>query len=438
MERLFEATVKIDNVDYYFQISPSVVSKDDRYGADYSAIQSEIKNFFYQGYEDNQRRKPRQSNFTVRFKTDGGPFLSHLKSIFKQAYNYGYKKYDEDERKKYYIGDLNIDDPLLESKIKLLIDKIYSQGFFDGKRGNPQKKKIEIDKDIYFINNIDVLLLKVYNDGYSKGKELFDLKYKFEIPKLNNDKIEEKIKKEIMGAYSSGLNDFDERKPKKENYSISLNFIEDDLLKKQISYLINLAYHDGYAFNEKQNKIALEKKQKQEKIKKEENKEIYKLIKHFGEPIQEKFTSILYRYAIEDDELKIKEDYPFEIKGINDFNLLKKITKIINTSYYKGQEDAINGLKKEFFIFNIPPNLKDELIKNQFINLVNKAYSDGYKKVKDQISSEISSFLNKDEDKKKLEDLLIKSKFHSIKKIKNLPDRYINQKVYSVEVPNEY
>ena len=437
MERLFEASVKIDNKDYYFQISPSSINKDNRYGADFPKIESEIKKFFYQGYEDNQRGKSRATSFPVRFKTDGGPFITHLKSVFKQAYNYGYKKYDEDKRKKNYIDDLNINDPLLESKIKLLIDKIYSQGFFDGKRGNQKKKKIEIEEEFFFINDINVLLLKVYSDGYDKGKELFDLKYQFQIPKISDEKLENRIKKEIISAYYIGVEHFDARK-KLDTYTPNLDFIKDDLLKKQISYLVNVAYQDGYSFNEKQNKIALDKKRKKELKTKDDKKQIYSLIKKYGEQVEEKFTSTLYKYVTKSDELKIKEDYDFVIKGINDKNLLNQITKIINSSYYKGQQDAINGSKKEFFIFNVPYGIKDELIKNEFVNLVNKAYNDGYQKIMKEISSNMSSFLNKDPQKKELEDLLNDSNFKSIKMIKNLPDRYINQKIYSVEVPNEY
>lgn len=437
MEKLFEASVKIDNKDYYFQISPSSVNKDDRYGADFPKIESEIKKFFYQGYEDNQRGKSRATNFPVRFKTDGGPFITHLKSVFKQAYNYGYKKYNEDQRKKNYIDDLNINDPLLESKIKLLIDKTYSQGFFDGKRGNQKKKKIEIEEKIFFLNDIDILLLKVYNDGYDKGKELFDLKYQFQIPKIDDQKLENRIKKEITSAYYIGVEDFDKRK-KLDTYTTNLDFIKDDLLKKQISYLVNIAYQDGYSFNEKQSNIALNKKRKKDLKIKEEQKKIYSLVKKYGEPVEEKFTSILYKYITKSDELKIKEDYDFTIKGIDNKNILNQVTKIINSSYYKGQQDAINGSKKQFFIFNVPYGIKDELIKNEFVNLVNKAYNDGYEKIIKEISSNVSSILNKNPEKKELEDLLDNSNFKSIKMIKNLPDRFINQKVYSVEVPNEY
>jgi hypothetical protein len=437
MEKLFEASVKIDNKDYYFQISPSSVNNDNRYGADFPKIEKEIKDFFYQGYEDNQKGKSRMTIFPVRFKTDGGPFITHLKSVFKQAYNYGYKKYDEDQRKKNYIDDLDITDPLLESKIKLLIDKTYSQGFFDGKRGNQKKNKIEIEEEFFFINDINILLLKVYNDGYDKGKELFDLKYQFQIPKITDEKLESRIKKEITSAYYSGVEDFDSRK-KVDTYTTNLDFIKDDLLKKQISYLVNIAYQDGYSFNERQNLVALDKKRKKELKNKEEQKKIYSLIKKHGEPVQQKFMSFLYKYVTKSYELKIKEDYDFIIKGINDKNLLNQVTKIINSSYYKGQEDAINGSKKEFFIFSVPYGIKDQLIKNEFINLVNKAYSDGYQKIMKEISSNMSSNLNKDSEKSELENLLGNSNFKSIKMIKNLPDHYINQKVYSVEVPNEY
>ena len=437
MEKLFEASVKIDNKDYYFQISPSSINKDDRYGADFPKIEKEIKDFFYQGYEDNQRGKSRQTSFSVRFKTDGGPFTSHLKTVFKQAYNYGYKKYDEDQRKKYYIDDLNIDDPILQSKIKLLIDKIYSQGFFDGKRGNQKKNKIDIEEEFFFINDINKLLLKVYNDGYDKGKELFDLKYQFQIPKIADEKLERRIKKEITSAYYTGIEDFDSRK-KVDIYTTNLDFIKDDLLRKQISYLVNNAYQDGYSFKEKQNLIALEKKRKKEQKNKDEQKQIYTLIKKYGEPIQKKYGSFLYKYVTRSDELKIKEDYDFTINGINNKNLLNQVTKIINSSYYKGQEDAINGMKKEFFIFNVPYGIKDQLIKNEFINLVNKAYSDGYQKIMKEISANFSSFLNKNKEEEELKDLLDKNNLRPIKMIKNLPDRYINQKIYSVEVPNEY
>ena len=95
-------------------------------------------------------------------------------------------------------------------------------------------------------------------------------------------------------------------------------------------------------------------------------------------------------------------------------------------------------MKKEFFIFNVPYGIKDQLIKNEFINLVNKAYSDGYQKIMKEISANFSSFLNKNKEEEELKDLLDKNNLRPIKMIKNLPDRYINQKIYSVEVPNEY
>lgn len=438
MERLFEASVKIGNNDYYFDISSSLVDKENRYGANFSTIKNEIIKFFSQGYDDNQKGKGRQTNFPIRFKTDGGPFITHLKNVFKQAYNYGYKKYDEDQKNRYNIGELKIQDPILESKIKILIDQTYSKGFFDGKRGNVRQTKIDIESEIFFINNINKFLLKVYNDGYEKGNEIFNLKYKFEIPKINDNILEEKIKKEIHSAYSTGLLDFEYRKQKKEIYSVSLNFIDDELLKQQISSLINNAYQDGYNFNEKQNKILLEKKRKKENEKKQEKKDVYNLIKKLGEPIETKFTSVLYKYVSQNSELKIKENYEFNIKGITAPNVLKEVTKIINTSFYKGQQDAINGLKKEFFVFSIPYGIKDQLTKNEFTDLVNKAYNDGYQKIINEISSGISSYINKNQEKEKLDELLEKNNFNSIRMIKNLPDRYLNQKVYSVEVPNEY
>ena len=300
-----------------------------------------------------------------------------------------------------------------------------------------KKNKIEIEEEFFFINDINILLLKVYNDGYNKGKELFDLKYQFQIPKIADEKLESRIKKEITSAYYTGVEDFDSRK-KVDIYTANLDFIKDDLLRKQISYLVNNAYQDGYSFNERQNLIALEKKRKKEQKNKDEQKQIYTLIKKYGEPVQKKYASFLYKYVTRSDELKIKEDYDFTINGINDKNLLNQITKIINSSYYKGQEDAINGMKKEFFIFNVPYGIKDQLIKNEFINLVNKAYNDGYQKIMKEISYNMSSNLNKNSEKSELEDLLGGSNFKSIKMIKNLPDRYINQKIYSVEVPNEY
>jgi hypothetical protein len=436
MEKLFEASVMIDNKKYNFQITSSTEKMG--YGTSFSKIEDEIKRYFYLGYNDNKNSKDKKSNFEVKFNTEHIVIYRHLKSIFKQAYNYGYQKFDQDNRVKHYIDDLNIDNPILESKIRLYIDQIYNQGFSDGKKGDPKNNNIKIEKELYFINDINKLLIKVYNDGYQKGKDFFDLKYKIKIPKIDNKKLEDRIKKEIYSANATGLKDFDDNKPKKDFFSISLDFIEDILLKKQIEQIINSAYQDGYNLNQKQNEETLNKKRKEQSDKNLEKQKIYNLIKKHGEPLQEKFTSKLYRYVIQSDELKIKEDYPFKIKGITDLNVLKEITKIINSSFYKGQQDAINGYGKQFLFFNVPYLIKDELIKNELIDLVNKAYSDGYQLIIDQISKGLSLKVNKDFEKKDLEDLLQKSNFHSFKKIKNLPDRYLNQKIYSVEVPNEY
>ena len=433
MERLFEASVTIDNKKYNFQITSSTEKMG--YGASFSRIEEEIKRYFYLGYDDNKNSRSKKRNFEVKFNTEHIVIYKHLKSIFKQAYNYGYKKFDEDNRVKNYINDLKIDNPVLESKIKFYIDQVYNRGFFDGKKGSPKNTNIKVDEELYFINDINKLLINVYNDGYQEGKDFFDLKYKFEIPKINNKKLEDRIKKEIYSANATGLKDFDDNKNKKEFFSISLDFIDDILLKKQIEQIINSAYQDGYNLNEKKNEEALNKKRKEQSDKNLEKQKIYNLIKKHGEPLQEKFTSTLYRYVVQSDELKIKEDYPFKIKGITNLNVLKEITKIINSSFYKGQQDAINGSGKQFFIFSVPYGIKDELIKNELIDLVNKAYSDGYQLIIDQISKGLSLKINKDPEKKDLEDLLQKSNFRSFKKVKNLPDRYLNQKVYSVEVP---
>jgi hypothetical protein len=349
MERLFEASVTIDNKKYNFQITSSTEKMG--YGTSFSRIEEEIKRYFYLGYDDNKNSRSKKSNFEVKFNTEHIVIYKHLKSIFKQAYNYGYKKFDEDNRVKDYIDDLKINNPVLESKIRFYIDQIYNRGFFDGKKGDPKNNNIKIDEDLYFINDINELLVKVYNDGYQEGKDFFDLKYKFEIPKIDNKKLEDRIKKEIYSANATGLKDFNDNKPKKEFFSISLNFIDDVLLKKQIEQIINSAYQDGYNLNEKKNEDALNKKRKEKSNKDLEKQRIYNLIKKHGEPVQEKFTSTLYRYVIQSDELKIKEDYPFQIKGITNLNILKEVTKIINSSFYKGQQDAINGSGKQFFIF---------------------------------------------------------------------------------------
>lgn len=431
MEKLFEALVTIDNKKYNFQISSSTEKMG--YGASFSRIEEEIRKYFFQGYDDNKNSRSKKTNFEVKFNTDHIVKHKHLKTIFKQAYNYGYQKYDNDKRREYKI-DLEIDDPILQSKVKLLTDKIYNDGLSDGKKNLKQKTKIEIPEDLYFINDINKFLIKIYKDGYEEGKSFLNDKYVFNLPKIYDQDLEDRIKIDINAAYFQGLHDFDDRKEKK--YFFKINYIEDDLLKKQINELIERAYNDGYDSTEKNQKEVLEKNKKESILKNNEQKELFDLIKKYGELKENKFTSILYNYTIQQDELKIKDEYDFTNIKTDNYNLYNQIKKIVNESYFKGKQDAINGLEKQFFIFKMPFAAKDDLLKNQISNLVNKAYSDGYKKIIDEISNNLSKQINKNPEQKRLEELL--SKYYVYyKKITNLPDRYVNKKQFIVEVPSE-
>jgi hypothetical protein len=446
MEKLFESTtIIIDNKKYRFNISTASSTKgyikniDYGYGVSFSKIENEIKKNFFQGYEDNQSGKSKETVFSVSLGINDINTIKHLKSVFKQAYDYGYKKSQGEKKQKHYIDDLNIQNPILESKLKLLIDDIFNQGYFDGKNKKRKKTKIETEEDFYVINNINELLLKIYNDGYEEGKQLLESKYSFKLPKIDDEILEQNIEKEIISAHANGVDDYDKNKEIKDQYIVNLNFIDDQLLRTQISQLINQAYVDGYNFKRKKIESALNKKKKLEKIKDVEEIELYDLIKKYGKPQEKKFTSVLYQYIIQKDQFKVKNDYKFiNIKSDNQF-ILSQIEKIINEAYSKGKEDASNGLKKQFFMFTIPRGIKDQMTQNEVVNLVNKAYNDGYLEIIERISKNISSQLNKNDEQKRLEILLKKyQKYLALKTIKNLPDRYVNNQFFSVEVPNEY
>ena len=55
MERLFEASVIIDNKKYNFQITSSTEKMG--YGTSFSRIEEEIKRYFYLGYDDNKNSR---------------------------------------------------------------------------------------------------------------------------------------------------------------------------------------------------------------------------------------------------------------------------------------------------------------------------------------------------------------------------------------------
>lgn len=434
MENIFEANVKINNVNYKFQIGKS--THKTGYNTPFSRIESEIRDLFDQGYEDNRNNKPRKSNFSSKFDTDSVVNSNYLRDIFKQAYNYGYERFDEDERKKYKV-DLNISDPTLKTKVDFLIEKVYQNGLSDGRKGLEKKKDIdvEMDDDIFFINDIDKLLLKVYSDGYEKGqKSNYVFKNKIILPVINDSKLEERIKYEIDLAYKNGLYDYDSRDFR--DYKFKIPFIEDERIREEISNIIKKAYHDGYYFKENDYLEKVKLASQRSSIKEKEIEELHRLIKKYGEIKEKKFISSLYQYIIAKDELKVKNDYNFtNIKSDNSF-LLNKIEKIVNESYYQGKQDANNGLEKQFFIFKMPKEIKEDSVKNQVSILVNKAYNDGYEFIIDQISKDLSKKNNKTLEQLRLEELLRKHE-KAIKKISNLPDRYVNKELYSVEIPNE-
>ena len=435
MENIFETTVKINNVDYKFQIGRS--THKTGYNTSFSRIESEIRDLFNQGYEDNKSNKPKKSNFSSKFNTDSIVNSNYLRDIFKQAYNYGYERFDQDERKKYKI-DLNINDPTLKTKVDFLIEKIYQNGLSDGRNGLEKKKDldVEIDEDIFFINDIDKLLLKVYSDGYEKGqKSNYVFKNKIILPIIDDSKLEERIKYEIDVAYKNGLYDYDSKNFK--DYKFKIPFIEDEKTRNEINDIIKKAYSDGYYFKENDYLERIKLAKQKYTIKEKEIEELHQLIKKYGEIKEKKFLSALYQYIIASDELKIKDDYNFiNIKSDNDF-LLNKIKKIVNESYYKGKQDANNGLEKQFFIFKMPREIKEDYVKNQISGLVNKAYNDGYEFIIDEISKDLSKKNNKTLEQIRLEELLRKYE-KAVKKISNLPDRYVNKELYAIEIPDEF
>lgn len=439
MEELFESTIRVKIHNKHYDFSFPNLSEVHGRSLFVNSIKKEISKYFFKGYQDNKSGKQPQNNFTSDVVTNDLFMKRRLSDILKEVYQSGYSKFDYDQDREYKI-DLDLNDPKLESSVKLLVNQTFSNGLTDAKKSSYKKIKIDVPDNLSFIENeLQPILIKAYNDGYEEGINFINQKYKFSIPKINNLYMKEKVEKEVQSAFSSGQDDFDNRKNKNENYETNLNFIKDSFLKNQISEIIRKAYIDGYEYNNRINEKKLEKKRKEDKIKDEEEKEIFYLIKKYGKPLENKFLSVLYQYVIKSNELKIDDDYNFINIKSDDIDLLNQIKKIVNQIYTKGKEDASNGLKKQFVIFSMPFKIKDEITKNEVSNLVNKAYNDGYKKIIDEISQNINLHVNKNDEIKRLEELLNKfKKYKPIKKISNLPDRFVNQTIYSLYVPNEY
>lgn len=439
MERLFESTIRVKIHNNHYDFSFPDLSEVHGRTLFVNSIKKEISKYFFKGYQDNKSGKNPQTNFTSDIITKDLFMKRRLSDILKEIYQSGYSKFDHDENKEYKI-DLNLNDPRLESNVKLLINQTFSDGLTDAKISSYKKTKINVPDNLSFIEDeLQPILIKSYNDGYEEGIDFINQKYKFNIPKINNLYMKEKIEKEVQSAFSIGQDDFDNRKNRNENYETNLNFIKDSFLRNQIYEIIKKAYIDGYEYNNKIIEKKLDEKRKEDKIRDEEEKEIFYLMKKYGKPLENKFRSVLYQYIIKNNELKVDDDYKFINIKSDDIDLLNQIKKIVNQVYTKGKEDATNGLKKQFVIFSMPFKIKDELTKNEISNLVNKAYNDGYKKIIDEISQNISFQVNKNDEIKRLEELLKKfKKYKPIKKISNLPDRFVNQNIYSMYIPNEY
>lgn len=444
MQNIFEVTkIRIDDKDYRFNVMSVTREKgytdviNPGYGVGLPRIEKEIKRLFFQGYDDSRLKRRKQKTFIVPFKLDDIVTYNHLKSVFKQAYEYGYKKSQDEKKEKHYIDDLNIQNPSVESKLKIFINQIFDDGFNDAKNNKLQKYDFKIPDDFYFINDINDLLVRVYNDGYEEGKELIETKYKFNLPKINDQELIEDIEKKIISAYADGLDDFKKEQERKKSYIHDLFFIKDKILKIQVSNLIDQAYNDGYDSHQKKLEDLKNKKIEEDKVKEKEQQELYYLIKKYGKLKTKKFTSYLYQYAIQDNEFKIS---PYEFTNINsdNKNVLNQVNKNVLQAFSKGKDDASNGLEKQFFIFSMPVGIKDNLTKKKVADLINKSYNDGYDTIIDEIYRNVSSEINKNNEQKKLEELLQKQKKYTpIKKITNLSDRFINSQIYLIEVPIE-
>ena len=439
MEELFESRIKvtIHNKTYNFTF-PDLSEVNGRI-IFVNNVKKELREYFFKGYEDNRAGKSKPNSFTSRVSEADLFMKRKLSSMLKEIYEAGYKKYDLDKEQEYKIPDLDIDDPKLESNIKILASQSFSDGMNDAKNSSYKKTKINISDDLFFIKDkLNDILIKAYNDGYEEGINFINQKYKIDIPKISNSYIQEKIKIEIDSAFATGKKDFDDNKPENLNYEPNLNFIKDSVLKNQVLDTVKKAYADGYQdYLNKAEKKLLEK-QKENEIRTKEEKELFYLIKKYGKILQNKFVSALYQYVIKSNELKDLGDYNFINIKSEDQNLLNQVKKIVTSAFTKGKEDAMNGRRKRFPIFSMPYKIKDDLIQNEVVNLVNKAYDDGYNLVMDEIHKNLTSEINKNPEIKRLEELLEKfKKYKPIKKISNLPDRYVNQMIYSVEVPSE-
>jgi hypothetical protein len=433
MERLFEVKeIKIDNKSYFFDI-PDVTIKN-YYKLSSSQIENRIKEEFYNGYNDNKNKSGKKNNFDTKFVNimDARIFRKTL----KKAYMLGYNQFDKDEKSKYEI-DLDVNDPILNSKLKLLIKDQYEIGLSDGRKNIKKNKNIEIPDDLLFLQNkIRDVLIKAYDDGFKEGLDFFKDKYYFELPILNDEDLENEIRTLILNAYHQGKEDFKNKKQRKFEIKKELIFFN-NIVKNQVENLIQKAYNDGYDDYLKKADESVKKKKEENSIRQKESDEIKKLIKKFGTFKENGFLSGLYQYIIQNQELKISDEYNF-INIKTDNNLLNnKVSDIVKSAYFKGKEDAINGKNKGIYLFRMPISAKEDLIKSQISNLVSKAYDDGYKKIKNEINNEISNDANLNPDEKRLRELLKKYK-KPIKMISNKDDRYINKEIYTVEIENGF